>query len=322
MNTITDTTLLVQNFTSFDDITRRAIYQEANENQDVDLVRQLNELGMTPNLPSFSGPTILSKFMDIATKHDIILHFLKELRKTNRLLTESEFQSLSSKKWFKKTQLSRILGCDHLMQKIRENKLKHIKVPLKIAVVEKTESLKVSGWDASDNLYEVNSNQIKIFAEIITSVDRKLSREEIDEIIQVIATSNFVDMCPANIVVAEDGVYFIDTEFKSFAGSIMWYKMGRFMSLINEDDQAYFKERIEEKIKEPSTKKKEYNYDELKNNLRMFEELSPSLIETNRGIIEECKNKILSLEYVGTKKVGKDWSTPNEFSFNLREIIT
>src|SRR5690606_17992681 len=118
----------VQNFNSFDDVTRKAIYQEANENHNVDLVRQLNELGMKPNIPSFSGPTIISNSMDIATKHDIILHFLTELRKTNKLLTQSEFQALPSEKWKEKINLSRILGRDHLMQKIQEHNLKHIKV--------------------------------------------------------------------------------------------------------------------------------------------------------------------------------------------------
>lgn len=188
---------------------------------------------MKPSVPSFIGPTIISNFMDIATKHDIILHFLKELRKSNRLLTMREFRSLPSKGWVKKDQLNRILGCDHLMQKIRENNLKHIKVPLKVAVVKQTKSLKVSGWHYIDNLYDIQSDQIRIYAERITSVDRKLSREEIDEIIQVIATSQFADLWPSNIVLADDGIYFIDTEFKSFTGSLCWANMERFESLVS-----------------------------------------------------------------------------------------
>ncbi len=130
MNTNLNTnSFSLQNFSKLDIMSQRAIYQEANEKDNVDLVRQLNDLGMKPQIPSFSGPSIISNFMDVATKYDTILPFLKNLRQTNRLLTEKEFQSLSGKTWFEKNKLSRILGCDHLLQKIRESQLKHFKVP-------------------------------------------------------------------------------------------------------------------------------------------------------------------------------------------------
>lgn len=310
-----------QDFVTLEMMSKRAIYQEANETHNVDLVRELNDLGMKPEVPSFSGPTIISNFMDIATKYDTILGFLKKLRQSSRLLTEKEFQPLSTKKWYQKSSLSRILGCDHLMQKIMENQLKYMKTPLKIAVVEDTELLKISGWEYLDNLYDINSDQVKIYAEKIKGVERKLTRNEIDELIQVIATANFIDLWPQNIVVAEDGIYFIDTEFKSFAGSICWEKMGRFASLISEEDKTYFKKKVQEKMDEPKPKKEINGYDTLENILDMLNKL-PSSTEEQKDKIEEIKNKMLNLEYVGAKKAGSSCKRPNKFTFNLKDILT
>ncbi len=321
MNEIKNSNFSSQNFNLLEIKDKKEIYQKANESQNVDLVRHLNSLEMKPEVPNFSGPTIISSFMDIATKYDAILKFLKDLRKTNRLLTEREFQPLSTKKWFKKSSLTRLLGCDHLMKKIRENQLTYMKTPLKIAVIEDVEALEVKGWAYSDNIYEIYSDQVKIYAEEIKSIERKLSREEIDELIKVIAAANFIDLWPENIVVAEDGVYFIDTEFKSFAGSICWEKMGRFEPLINEEDKVYFKKKIQEKMDKPKTIKEKNDYDFLKSILNIFNELTPALIEKNKDKIEEIKNKIQSLEYVGAKEVGSNWTRPNEFTFNLKDII-
>lgn len=307
--------LSIQDFCQLDAISKRAFYQEANEEQKVDVVRQLNDLGMKPKAPSFSGPSIVSNFMDITTKYDTILDFLKELRQTNRLLTTEEFQPLSTKKWVTKAKISRILGCDHLIKKIKENHSRYIKVPLKIAVVDDTESLIVTGWEAN-NHYDISLEGVKIFAEEIKSAKRKLSRDEIDELIQIIAEANFIDLCPENIVVAEDGVYFVDNELKSFAGSICWEKMYRFEDLINEDDKPYFYAKVEEKMNEPKEPQECNGYNELMKILAWLNELPESTKDKNE--VEELKMKILALEYIGDKKVGNNWLNPNTFLFNLR----
>lgn len=158
----------------------------------------------------------------------------------------------------------------------------------------------------------------------IKSVERKLSRDEIDELIQVVATANFLDLWPENIVVAEDGVYFIDTEFKSFAGSICWAKLGRFESLVGENDKVYFKEKVEEKMNEPETIRENNGYNYIKNILRLFKKLPESSLEeeTDRKEIEEMENKIYDLEYVGAKEAGSSWMKPNKFTFNLKDILT
>ncbi len=309
-----------QDFNTLDESGREALYQAANESHDVDLVRKLNEMGMKPWVPSFSGPTIVSSYMDIATKHDVIFGFLNTLRETGKLLTEGEFESLSSKKWMKKDGFSRLIGCDHLTQIITELGLKHIKVPLKIAVVQEADSLEVSGWNYRGNLFDIDSDQLTVYAERITSEYRKLSRDEIDELIQVIAASNFVDLWPANIVVAKDGIYFIDTEFKSFEGRTQWEKMQRFMPLISHADKAYFKEKVEEKMNEPRTRR-DLGYDEMAATMEIYEGLPPSEIEKSKTA-RKLRRRMARLEYVGAKEVGSSWVSPNKFSFSLEELMT
>ncbi len=302
------------------DIDRNRIYQEANESHNVDLVRQLNASGMKPKFPVFTGPTIVSNFMDIATKYDVILSFMKELRQTNKLLTEKEFCSLHEKKWVKKHSFSRMLGADYLTKIITENHSTHIKVPLKVAVIsEEEKSIQMDGWECRHNLYDISCNKMTIYAEKIQKINRKLTRNEIDELIVIILAANFVDLWPENFVMGEDGVYCIDTEFKSFSGSICWEKMGRFDSLVEENDKTYFQQKVEEKMEEPKCRKQDDGYDILRDRLETYKELSP---EKYRDKILEIERKISDLEYVGAKKVGSDWLHPNKFSFPIQDILT
>lgn len=301
------------------DIDRIRIYQEANELHNVDLVRKLNDTGMKPRFPAASGPAIVSSFMDIATKHDVILNFMKELRQNNKLLTEKEFSSFDREKWIKKYSFSRILGSNYIKKITTEKNSTHIKVPLKIAVISEEESIQVDGWEFRHNLYDIRCDQMTIYAEKIQKVNRKLTRDEIDELIVVIAAANFVDLWPGNFVVAVDGVYCIDTEFKSFSGSICWGKMGRFDSLIDEKDKAYFQQKVEEKMNEQTVRKQDEGYEILLDRLETYKELSP---EKYRDKILDIERKISELEYVGAKKVGSDWLHPNKFSFPIKDILT
>ena len=77
---VTKLSFSMQTFNALDMAAKRALYQEANETHHVDAVREMNELGMKPDHPPVSPPSIISNFMDIGTKYNVILGFLKELR--------------------------------------------------------------------------------------------------------------------------------------------------------------------------------------------------------------------------------------------------
>lgn len=310
-------------FKSWDIAAQREFYQKANEAQNVDLVRELNNLGLKPETCAVFSPSIISTFMDIATKYDIIREYFQKLRVNKRLFTESEFKDLSSRKWICKTKLSRLLGCDHLMLKIDELGLSRMKVPLKIAVIPDADTLKIEGYDYTNNFYDFNSTDIKIYAEEIRKVNRKLTRQEIDELIQLIAAANFVDIWPENFVIAEDGLYFIDTEFKSFEKVTLWDKLKRFEGSIDDEDKAYFQAKIKEKITQPRVIREINDYSVLSNVHMLYEsKMDMGILNPNeKAKANEVKQKVLSLQYVGLKKAGYDWLNPNVFSFNVKDIL-
>lgn len=303
--------LSTQSFSCLDILTKKKIYQEANEFQDIKRVRQMNEWGMKPEVPHFTGPTFVSSYMDIATKHDIILAFFKRLRDQNRLLTEGEFQMLSDKKWILKYRIDRIMGCDFLQEIILEKQLKYMKVPLKILVVDECEFVGVEGFECGNNAYNISSDKIKVYSERITPVQRKLTRDEIDELIQLIAAANFTDIQLDNIILTKEGVYNVDTEFKSFSHSINWDKLRRIDPLIDGEDKEYFLEQIEDKRKAPQKEVDDNEYWRLQHILKYVQD---------EDMIKELKDKISRLEYVGAKESGSS-SKPNLFSFALNSIL-
>lgn len=321
MNELSSVNFFSQNFSAFEISTKKEIYKEANENHKVDLVRQLNDLGMKPEVPSFSSPTIISSFMDIATKYDVIRDFLRQLRQTNRLLTEKEFESLDNKNLVQKTNLNRLLGHSHLMEKINENNLKFMKVPYKIAVIEGVETIEIRGATINYDLYGFDSDQIKIYSEKIEPINRKITRDEIDEFIIIIAISNFTDLWPENIIVAKDGIYFIDTELKSFLGYTEWgNKLKRFKKLISQEDKIYFKEKINKELEKPNLLKENNEYLHLKMELKSLNRLKDKGLE-DEDEIKKIERKITALEYVGTSKSGFNIVFPNIFTFKVKDII-
>lgn len=289
---------------------RKKAYQQANEKNDIDLVRSLNMLGLQPPVPIFSTLTIVSNYMDIATKYNVIFKYLKELSNSNRLISEQQFRSLPEEEWInKKSDFSRILGCDHLQKIIHENRLEYIKVPKKIVVI-KEPHLTIRGFDyGEENLYSITCEQIEIYAEKIRPAERKVSRKEIDEVFKIIKAANFVDF-ETNFIIAQDGIYLIDTEFKSFCGHIAWkhpFFFRIFRRYISEQDMEYFEAQIEEYSK--STRpKKDYSYSQIAYGHRGLQE-------------DEIKDRVAQFEYVGLAKIGHSRHKPNIFSFNLRDIM-
>ena len=162
--------------------------------------------------------------MDVATTHQTISAYLVRLRQEGRLLTENEFQEVQSNSaWCNKGNFTRILGRDYILDLIKELNLKHIKVPEKKAVIDsnkETLSFEVSQY-GSQNLVFMSSEAICIYAQEIQTTSRFVSREEMTELFTIIEAANFSDLWDVNFIVAEDGIYFIDTEIKSFCDTII-----------------------------------------------------------------------------------------------------
>ncbi|NGX43168.1 MAG: hypothetical protein K940chlam7_01459 [Chlamydiae bacterium] len=325
-----DASFTDEEFLSLESRSKTQFYRQANLEHRVPLVTRLNSLGMKQMTPTISGPSIISPLMDIATKHEIIINYLKHLRETSRLFTREEFQSFSkNNKWLKKSGIDRLLGSDHLSVKITELGLKYLKVPRKLVVMKSPiddQSLVVKGWQYGEGLYDLDSDQLEVYAEQIKSTERNLRREEIDELIKLIASANFVDLWPQNFVITKDNIYVIDTEFKSFNGRIEWAKMTRFLSIIKPEDETYFNRQVEEKCSKPN-KKDDLNckgYNEIKNTLRMISNFAEdNKLEKKEVKLKQKLEKIVAdYRRVGEDEVGTRWLRPRTFTFPLGEVIS
>ncbi len=314
-----------------DTVEKTTLYQQANEENNIDLVRKLNEIGMKPEIPQVNKPGVISSYMDIATKHDTILASLQELRQNKQLLTEKEFETVKGdKKWCEKSEISRLLGANHLTKKINELKLQHIKVPEKVAVLKDGETLTITGQDGCDQYcYDFNSKQIAVYAEEIEHVNRKLTREEISELVQLIAHAHFTDLAPlnkknempGNFILTKTDIYFIDTEFKSFYSSprVPFGNFDRFLPSIREEDEAFFQDEVQKYAKTASAIPKMHYYLLDDCQLERYEKKKQEKTEKEKIEIEEIQKRMAPLNYVGAKVAGI--YKPNQFSYPVTEIL-
>jgi hypothetical protein len=320
MFTSLDSINTLHDFKHLDVATKKKLYREANKLGRVDKVRLMNEWGMKPKVREVIPPSIVSNFMDIATKYDIIQKFFVSLRKSHRLLTEKEFESLPSNQWIEKPgHFGRILGRDHFSQKIEEAKTKYIKVPQKVVVAKETDSIEVEGVEYNFGQYQVSSGQVKVYAEKIEPVKRMLTREEIDELFLLVELGNIVDIWPKNFILAEDGLYLIDTNIDTFGGYVLWEYMRRLDELVDEKDKKYFLEKIALKISDSKQFKDIHGYKNLFNRLQNLNRLSENTKVLKKAKIEDVIDKISALKSVASDEVGIA-TRPNIFHFDLKEI--
>lgn len=185
-----------------------------------EIIEKLKSLGMgTAEPPSHEeGPGPFTSNMDLLAARGEIGKFLKDLRKDGLLLKEEEAEKLDKTKYFCKGQddIGRIQGRNFLEKHIKENGLTHIKVPKKIAVINKglddvSFSIKNRGLKTS------HKQQLTIYAERIEAVERTISLEEAVELIIVSEKTGYWDYYEQNYIIAKDGIYIIDTEFNAFS---------------------------------------------------------------------------------------------------------
>jgi hypothetical protein len=311
-------------FLSLSPETQNIIYRTASNFNNIPLVTHLNSLKNFTLNNHVRSPSILSQTMDIATTHQVILDLLRSLRKDNRLLTKKELLSLKSDcAWKIKSDFTRVLGCKHLLNLIENLGLKHIKVPEKKAIIEPSStSLSFVIDQYGDDLISIASDDVRIYAQEINEVKRFLSREEIIELFIIIEASNFNDIYPGNFIVSDDGIYFIDTEFKSFSGRIIWGKMGRLDSLVAGEDQEWFLQLINQKMQESENAKNEppMLFSRARFCLKSLKkEAKRQMAEGNPeadlvSVVVDCKRIVKQCKLVGSDKA-------RVFSFPLRDVL-
>ena len=113
----------------------------------------------------------------------------------------------------KDSNITRIIGLEHARKIIFRNKLEKVKLPKKYVWRDQSKATVSLKIEPSGTL---SSKDYTIYAERIESSDRPMSLEELKEVIIFFHQAKFCDFTPGNLLIAEDGIYFVDTEDKSF----------------------------------------------------------------------------------------------------------
>lgn len=206
-------------------------YHLANIYSKINVVRTMRALGFTrsENLLTRDAPSIFSGNMDVLDMHECLYKFLKDLHAQKLLLTQAEFDQLPKDNYMSKgKEISRIMGRNYVERKARELGLQHIKVPKKLVVIDGTSDLR---FRSDSYLDLIADNSVTIYAEKIRSANREMTAEEESELQRLVEATKYGDGHASNFIVAEDGVYIIDTEFENFDITKFYFERGRLQLL-------------------------------------------------------------------------------------------
>lgn len=203
------------------------VYRLANTYTQLNVVRTMRVLGFgrREEVLMREGPSIFGYNMDALERYEYLQDFLKNLRSQKLLLSESEFRSLPRQNYVEKgADIGRILGRDYIERKARELGLQHVKVPKKMIVMDDTANLQLQ-IDRRCNI--VAEGGVRVYAERIQSCSRRITPEEVTELLRLFEATGFSDIHWGNVIVAADGVYIIDTEFTNFWIMSFYFEHGR-----------------------------------------------------------------------------------------------
>lgn len=248
------------------------VYRLANTYTQLSLVKTMRTLGFNREgeLLVHEGPSIFPSNMDALEMNDRLHEFLNNLRSQKLLLTESEYSKLGGHYMKKGNDIGRILGRDYIEKKALELGLKHVKVPKKIMVVEDCEkvNLQIDEYGSiavsfDSESYEFNT-KVTVYAEQIYKRSKPITSEEVKELLMLFEATGFSDINWNNIIVAEDGVYVIDTEFTNFWVHRFYFEQGRqyaemakIVHALDKEEQEPLVHMLNEKLKVYLEKEKE-----------------------------------------------------------------
>lgn len=209
---------------------QETVYQLANGKSRFDVVEKMRTLGFVRDQDVLinEGPSILGFNMDAVEINEGLNSFLTDLRSKGLLLTEDEFGKLDKKKYVSKgDDIGRILGRDYIEKKAHELGLKHVKVPRKMIVINPNKGDDLKLRLREDLSIFASSNGVEVYAEKIRESSRKVTTEEVAELLRLFEMAGFNDIHWGNVIVADDGVYIVDTEFTNFWVNRFYFKNGR-----------------------------------------------------------------------------------------------
>ncbi len=229
------------------------LFQVANMYVQKEFLQKLKDFGMKrePAAPERAG--LFSYNMDILDMEAKLRDFLKSLRKEGLLLTKQEFQSeKEANPYFSKSKdIGRVLGRNYIARTADELGLAYIRVPKKIVVIQPEQAGSPFLRFTNYRSFGVRSSDLQVYAEGITPIDRRATREEMMGLLDLIAQTGFNDFLGHNLMMGknhkgEEGIYFIDTEYANFSRLPSFDTTGHCLgSLVAAEDHLWLKEELQ-----------------------------------------------------------------------------
>jgi hypothetical protein len=194
------------------------------------------------------GKTIINQSMNALQAEITIQLFLKDMRQKGLLMSRQEFDAMPTRYSRRKDDLVRIVGREFVQQKIEALGAKFVKVAKKILVVESENTTgKFQIHPLWKKPFSFESDDIACYVQEIENTRQYISFEEMVELFDVIEATGFSDLWPKNFRKTDDGIYFIDTEYKSFM--CFDYDKLNYLSdmLLDPADKESFQQLIQEK---------------------------------------------------------------------------
>ncbi len=240
-------------FQALDPQLKREIYLLANLYAHQELLAQLKKWEMGEQLLPIQGPGCLSPNMDFLDSFKAILTYLQSLRKRGELVTTAEWGVKEPLLYHTKDDdFGRVQGRDFIEETAKRLNLKSIKVPRKIVEVPDDQlSFRV---DVLCSGIELKLEKVKTHAETIIPCDRTATREEMLELLTLLEATGYEDIHVTNFIVAEDGIYIIDTEFQNFGTHPAYHMMGCLGQLLAEEDYQWYCEEVDRRSEEYNKK--------------------------------------------------------------------
>lgn len=204
------------------------------------------------------APSFLSESMDCSESQSALIEFLRTLREEERLFTTTECEACKKHMIKGDKPVERLIGAKFLEQVINDLHVSSVKVSNQVLVMSK-EKKHIEAWvriypmeslGFIENAVLVESLDFELFVTEVKSCDRFISVSEMENLVAVIEHGRLSDIALSNIIVAEDAIYLIDTEYKSFSNQIQGEKLQRLGDLLDESDRTWFIEFIAKKIDE------------------------------------------------------------------------
>lgn len=232
------------------------IYQQFKILTTISLCALCPEILMAQDINLYTtGPSLLLPDGNEQKDLQNIKSFLINLRKNGQLVYKSEInppytlREIRSKPIM--TAFGRLVGSLFIKRAIEKLGSQNVKVPHKMMLLsDGTENLSLDwlGRQSKRNLEFVDQVPNPVFyVQDISKVDRLLNLNEIKELVAVLLEVGYSDIWDHNFIISHDGIYFIDTEYKSFGGEILVEeKINRLEKMVAEKDKPAFRLWISE----------------------------------------------------------------------------